>query len=144
MSSYSASGIFSDPQSFSCPSPFTPLNGKTTFVLDDTLSARGEFGVDPGKKTRFQGGFDLLVALNKELIKNISLNTTLSLFSPYSDLGVVDVNWDMAIWFKINEFFSANISTQMIYDQDVNFVNDAGETYNSAVQFKEVLGIGLT
>jgi hypothetical protein len=120
------------------------VNGKTTFVLDDTLSARGEYGVEPGKKVRFQGGLDLMVTLKKELIKNITLNTTLSLFTPYEDMGVMDVNWDLALWFKINEFFSANISTQMIYDQDVNFVNDAGQPYNSAVQFKEVLGIGLT
>jgi hypothetical protein len=133
---------FSDSESFSFT--FSPLNGKTTFVLDDSLSSRGEYGVEPGKKVRFRGGLDLMITLKKELIKNITLNTTLSLFTPYEDMGVTDVNWDLALWFKINEFFSANISTQMIYDQDVNFVNDAGQSYNSAVQFKEVLGIGLT
>lgn len=132
---------FSENESFSLS--FTPLNGKTTFVLDDTLSARGDFGVEPGKKIRFRGGVGLLVAFKKELINNISLNTTLSLFTPFEDMAVVDVNWDMAIWFKINEFFSANISTQLIYDQDVSFLNENGEHFNSAVQFKEVLGIGL-
>jgi hypothetical protein len=113
-------------------------------VLNDSLSARGEFGVDPGKKMRFEGGMDLMVSLKKELIKNITLSTTLSTFTAYSDFGATDVNWDMVLWFKINEFFSANISTQLVYDQDVNFVNKAGDTYNSAVQLKEVLGIGLT
>ncbi len=133
---------FSDKESFSFT--FSPLNGKTTIVLDDSLSARGAYGVEPGQKARFRGGMDLMVAFNKELVKNISLTTTLSLFTPYRDFAVVDVNWDMAIWFKINKFFSANISTQMIYDQDVTFTDDAGKPFNSAVQFKEVLGIGLT
>ena len=133
---------FSDKESFSFT--FSPVNGKTTFVLDDTLSARGFYGVEPGKKARFRGGMDLLIALNKELIKNITLTTTLSMFTPYEDLAVVDVNWDMAIWFKINKFFSANINTQLIYDQDVTILNDAGQPYNSGIQFKEVLGIGLT
>jgi hypothetical protein len=133
---------FTEKESFSFT--FSPINGKTTFVLDDTLSARGMYGVEPGKKVRFRGGMDLLLTFNKELIKNITIATTLSMFTPYEDMAVVDVNWDMAIWFKINEFFSANISTQMIYDQDVGFTNEAGEAYNSAIQFKEVLGIGLT
>ena len=56
---------------------------------------------------------------------------------------MVDVNWDMAIWFKINEFLSANISTQLIYNQDIAFINPDGTSYGSAVQFKEVLGIGV-
>ena len=133
---------FAEGESFSFT--FSPVNGKTTIVLDDTLSARGMYGVKPGKKVRFRGGMDFLLAFKKELIKNITLTTTLSMFTPYEDMAVVDVNWDMAIWFKINEWFSANINTQMIYDQDVSFVDDAGLTYNSAIQFKEVIGIGLT
>ena len=133
---------FAEKESFSLT--FSPVNLKTTFVFDDSLSARGMYGVEPGEKVRFRGGMDLLASLHKKLMKNITLTTTLSMFTPYEDLATVDVNWDMALWFKINEWFSANISTQMIYDQDVSFLNDAGESYNSAVQFKEVLGIGLT
>ncbi len=122
---------------------FSPLDGRTTFVLDDELSGQGAFGVDPGQKTEFHAGMDLTMAFNKELVKNVTLTTTLGLFSRYEDLAVVDVNWDMAIWFKINEFLSANISTQLIYNQDIEFTNPDGTTYGSAVQFKEVLGIGI-
>jgi hypothetical protein len=132
---------FSEEESFSFT--FSPLNGKSTIVLDDELSEKGEYGVDPGKKTKFHAGMDLTMAFNKELVKNVTLTTTLSLFSRYEDLAVIDVNWDMAIWFKINEFLSANISTQLIYNQDIEFINPDGSTYGSAVQFKEVLGIGL-
>jgi hypothetical protein len=132
---------FAEKESFSFS--FSPVNGKMTFVTDDTLSARGMYGIEPGKTFRFRGGMDLLVAFSKELVKNITIQTTLSMFTPYEDLAVVDVNWDMALWFKINDFFSANINTQLVYDQDVTFLDDAGLPYNSAVQFKEVLGIGL-
>lgn len=123
---------------------FSPVNLKTTIVLNDSLSSVGAFGVDPGKKSRSRGGMDILLNFNKELVKNITLTSMLTTFSPYEDLAVMDVNWDLALWFKINNFFSANISTQLIYDQDVSFTDDAGLPYNSAVQFKEVLGIGLT
>ncbi len=132
---------FSEEESFSFT--FSPLSGRTTFVLDDELSSQGAFGVDPGQKTKFHAGMDLTMAFNKELVKNVTLTTTLGLFSRYEDLAVVDVNWDMAIWFKINEFLSANISTQLIYNQDIAFINPDGTSYGSAVQFKEVLGIGI-
>ena len=133
---------FSDEESFSFT--FSPLNGRTTFVLDDELSEKGEYGVDPGKKTTYHAGMDLTLALTKELVKNVSVTTSVGLFSRYEDLAVVDVNWDLLLWFKINEFFAASISTQLIYNQDIEFVNPDGSTYGSAVQFKEVLGIGLT
>ncbi len=132
---------FSEEESFSFT--FSPLSGRTTFVLDDELSEQGAFGVDPGQKTKFHAGMDLTMGFNKELVKNVTLTTTLGLFSRYEDLAVIDVNWDMAIWFKINEFLSANISTQLIYNQDIEFTNPDGTTYGSAVQFKEVLGIGI-
>ena len=132
---------FTDDQSFSLT--FTPVNGRITLVMDDTLSARGEFGVEPGENVLFMGGMGLMMAFKKELVKNISLSSMFTLFTPYSDFGVAFVNWDLALWFKINEFFSANISTQLIYDQDVTFTDDAGNPYNSAVQFKEVFGIGF-
>jgi hypothetical protein len=132
---------FSDEESFSAT--FSPFGGKTTFVLDDELSESGAYGVDPGEKTKTHMGMDLSMGFNKELIKNVTLTTTLALFSRYTDLAVVDVNWDLTIWLKINEFLSANITTQLIYNQDIEFVNPDGSTYGSAVQFKEVLGLGL-
>jgi hypothetical protein len=133
---------FSEEESFSVT--FSPLNGRTTFVLDDELSALGAFGVDPGNKMVFQSGMDLTMAFNKELVKNVTLTTILGLFSRYEDPAVIDVNWDLLLWFKINKFFAASISTQLIYNQDIEFTNPDGTTYNSAVQFKEVFGIGFT
>jgi hypothetical protein len=133
---------FSEEEYFSVT--LAPLNTKTTFVLDDTLSARGAFGIDPGEQLLFQAGVDLSMTLNKELVKNVTLSTTLGLFSKYTDLAVVDVNWDMVVWFRINQYLSATISTQLIYDQDVTVIDSEGNPVNSLVQFKEVLGIGFT
>ncbi len=133
---------FSEEESFSFT--FSPLNGRTTFVLDEELSDRGAFGVDPGSKTKFHAGMDLNMAIKKELVKNVTLTSSLGLFSRYEDLAVVDVNWDLLLWFKINEFLAASISTQLIYNQDIAFTNPDGSIYGSAVQFKEVFGIGLT
>jgi hypothetical protein len=133
---------FSESESFSLT--FAPLNGKATFVMDDTLSARGDFGVEPGKSFLFQGGMDLSMALNKEILKNVTLTTSLAMFSQFRNMGAIDVNWEMLLWFRINEYLAANISTQLIYDEDVTIIDSEGNQVNSLVQFKEVLGLGLT
>jgi hypothetical protein len=49
---------------------------------------------------------------------------------------------------KVNDFLSATLSTELIYDDDVMIAvdnNDDGvpERTGPRVQFKEVLGIGL-
>jgi hypothetical protein len=61
----------------------------------------------------------------------------------------VDVNWDLLLTFKVNEFLSASLLTQLIYDYDIQFGEDTtghGEldTFESRVQFKELFGLGLT
>lgn len=133
---------FSEDESFSFT--FNPLNLKTTFVMDEELSDQGAYGVEPGKTSRSQGGIDMLLTLRKILVKNVSLESKLALFSPYEDMALIDVNWDLNLWFTINNYLSANISTALIYDHDVAFFDDDGNEYHSAIQFKEVLGLGLT
>ena len=64
----------------------TVLNGKFTFVQDDSLSARGEFGVDPGQKTRAELGLFTRAIYSKEnIVKNVNLESKLELFSNYID-----------------------------------------------------------
>ena len=133
---------FSESEFFSMS--FSPLNSKATFVMDETLSEKGAFGVEPGKQFLLQSGMDFTMSINKEIMKNVTMASSLGLFSKFSDLKVIDVNWDLVIWFKINEYLSANISTQMIYDEDVTIIDSEGNPVNSLVQFKEVLGLGLT
>jgi len=47
---------------------------------------------------------------------------------------------------KVNKFLSANISTQLIYDDKIKVpvtVEGVETSVGSLVQFKEILGIGL-
>ena len=56
----------------------------------------------------------------------------------------VDVDWNVLISMKVNEFLSANLTTQMIYDDDVKILDP--ETGESApkVQFMEMFGAGFS
>lgn len=128
----------------------SPLTGKFTFVLDDDLSAAGTFGLDPGQKSRGELGGYVKMAFKKEVVKNVTLDTNIDLFSNYLDHPqYIDVNWNLLINFKVNEFLSASLLTQLIYDYDIKFGEDTtgdGEfdTFHEKVQFKELFGLGLT
>jgi len=123
----------------------SPVAGKLTMVLDDTLSAKGSFGVDPGSKTRLELGGSATIGVKKEIMKNVTFTSTLGLFSNYLENAQnVDVDWKVMINMKINNYLSANLNTHLIYDDDIAYINDLGEKRGARVQFKEVFGVGLT
>lgn len=123
----------------------SPVAGKLTMVLDDTLSAKGSFGVDAGSKTRLELGGSATIGVKKEVLKNVTFTSTLGLFSNYLENAQnIDVDWKVMINMKINDYLSANLNTHLIYDDDIAYINDLGEQRGARVQFKEVFGVGLT
>lgn len=145
------------------PNPYfsaflAPLTAKFTFVSDQTLSDLGAFGVDPGDKSRGEIGGYLRAIYSKndfksEFLKNISFTTKIDLFSNYTENPQnVDVNWEVLLAMKVNKYLSVNFNTQLIYDDNIqipvdkngNGTLEAGESIRSMVQFKEILGVGLS
>src|SRR5699024_7230420 len=83
-----------------------------------------------------------------ELFDNIELSNRLTLYSDYlKDFGNIDVNWQVDIKFRVNEFVAASIGSHLIYDNDVKTVstNAQDETIKrgARVQWKQHLGIGV-
>jgi len=113
-----------------------PLSGRTTstFVLDDTLSQRGAFGVKAGQHFRHEFGGTIKVSTNLDLMKNINLLSRLVLFSNYKENPeIIKVDWQLLFTLKINELFSTIMNLQVLYDQDVS----------NKIQVKEILGVGI-
>ncbi len=140
----------------------SPLTSKITIVNDQTLADAGAYGVDPaefndlgvlvsnGKTIRSEYGGYLRALLKKDVMKNVNLQTKLELFSNYvEEPDHIDVNWEVLIAMKVNKYISATISTQLIYDHDINIaIDNNGDGIVDAVgprtQFKEILGVGLS
>jgi hypothetical protein len=141
----------------------SPLTGKFTVVSDQMLADMGAFGVAeaetdifgntiPGTGQNFRkefGGF-INVRYKTEIVKNVTFQSKLDLFSNYlHNPGNVDMNWENLVDMKVNKFLSANIFLHMIYDDDilVNIDdNDDGITDRRGprLQLKESLGIGIS
>lgn len=145
---------------FSCF--ISPVTGKFTFVNDVTLAKAGAFGVqgdviDPNDSTMFlkrykthreEFGAYLKVQYQTKVMENITFQTVLELFSNYlHNPQNVDVNWTTLTTFKVNDFISATLSTQLIYDDDIKVLRSSGDnkgTIGPDIQFKQVFGAGLS
>lgn len=123
----------------------SPVTGKFTFVTDDNLSAAGAFGVDQGKKTRSELGAFLKFEGKTTLVKNVDFQTKLDLFSNYfHNPQNLDVNWNVLLNMKVNEYLTANLVSTIIYDDDVKILDtDTGKS-SSRLQFMEMFGAGLS
>ena len=127
----------------------SPLTGKMTIVSDNILSSQGAFGVDAGKKVRMEVGSYFKAEIKTDLMKNVSINSKVDLFSSYlHNPENIDVNWDLLINMKINDYLSANLITNLIYDDDIktptdNIINGILQMSGPRVQFKEMFGLGL-
>lgn len=127
----------------------SPSTLKMTIVNDTTLSTN--YGVDAGEMFRAEIGGYAKVQYTTELAENVSLMTKIDLFSNYlNNPQNIDVNWETLISMKINEYMSATISTQLIYDDDIaisrsqEYFESTGIASGPITQFKEVLAVGFS
>ena len=128
----------------------SPCAGRLIIVNDDSLAAIGAFGVDSAKTTKLEVGAMVRILFKKDIIENVGLINKLELYSDYmGDVSKVDVNWEITLNMKVNEYISANLSTHLIYDEDTKIGIDSNgdgsiDSYGPRTQFKEVLGVGLS
>jgi hypothetical protein len=128
----------------------SPVTGKFTFVTDEELSAVGSFGVDAGKKARSEIGAFVKFEGKTDVVKNVTLQTKLDLFSNYiHNPQNIDVDWSMLLNMKVNEFLSANLVSHLIYDDDISIPVDKNgdgiiDESGPRIQFMEMFGAGLS
>ena len=122
-----------------------PLSGKFTIVADDDLSNQGAFGVDPGEKIRGEFGASIKFEYKAEIMKNVSFDTKLDLFSNYLNKPKnIDFDWTGKVNMKVNDYLSANLVVQMIYDDDIDILDPDTGNSGPRLQFMEMFGVGLT
>jgi len=139
----------------------SPVTEKSTFVLDQKLANEGMFGVTPavvdeagniiqkGEKVRTEFGFLVSSGFSKQIFDNIGLNNQLRLYSDYlNKFGNIDVDWELNLDLRVNEYVKAHVGSHLKYDDDVKFKKDIDgdgklDTGGPRIQFKQLLGVGL-
>ncbi|BDD11822.1 hypothetical protein FUAX_42540 (plasmid) [Fulvitalea axinellae] len=120
----------------------SPVAGKLTIISNDSIASLGNYGVPKGSNFNGQLGPNIYLDLTKEFMENGKFKSSLNLFSEYEKIGKIDINWTYMFELKVNDWFSANFSGQLIYDDDINVTRD-DETVGPALQLRYVLGLGI-
>ncbi len=121
----------------------SPLTSRWVFVMDDSLSAKGVYGVTPGKHVKNEIGAFASITYNKKFNNKISYSGRLDLFSNYKNHPEnIDFMMNNMLSFQLSKILTANVGLDMIYDDDVKLF---GPNNNSpALQIKQVMGVGFT
>jgi hypothetical protein len=130
---------------------FSPATWRGTFVFDDALflNALGQavyspYGVLPGKHLYNEFGANVRLEVNRDLWHDVHVYSRLDLFSNYLDKPQnIDVRWYTMLTARLNEWLSASLSFNVLYDDHVKFMRPDGTIGGSKIQIKEVLGLGM-
>jgi hypothetical protein len=112
-----------------------PATGKLVIVDKDfTLPNDAYFGVEQGKSTRFEFGFNASAYAKVTLMENVSMENILNVYANYlEEPQNMDLDYTMNLVMTINKYLSANLTFQTIYD------DNAFEGF----QVREVFGVGI-
>ncbi|HQQ95049.1 MAG TPA: DUF3078 domain-containing protein [Bacteroidia bacterium] len=146
---------------------FSPLAGKITIVDRQYLADEGAYGVkkaekDPvtgnvikhGEKIRFEVGGRIVVKFKKEIVKNVTLDSYLDLFSNYQNHPEnIDVVFNNLLSVKLAKYFSLTILSQMLYDNDIITIKDVdndgkfdspGDVFGPRLQMMNTFALGFS
>lgn len=120
----------------------SPVTARWIIVKDDTLSAKGLYGVEPGEHTKSEFGAFLSANYLKELNKSLTYKGRLDLFSNYKNNPQnIDVFMTNVFAVKLSRVLSATWNVDIIYDDDVQLFGKNGTS--AGTQIKSLVGLGL-
>lgn len=145
----------------------SPLTSKFTFVNNQILADAGAFGVEEavydamgnktkdGENLRAEFGGSVNILWTQDIVENVTFSSRLELFSNYLDNpDHIDVFLEGILAMKINDFLSANITANVIYDHDIDILevdskgnpkldDEGNQIVGPRTQLKEVFSLGI-
>ena len=120
----------------------SPLTARWVIIANNKIAAKGLYGVDSGKHVVSELGAYITLNYNNTFNKSITYKARLDLFSNYLH-NPQDIDFYMTnlVSFKINKFFSATYSLDMIYDDNVRLFGP--NQHSPGLQLKSLVGIGF-
>jgi hypothetical protein len=120
----------------------SPLTSRSTLVTNSKLAQKGVYGIPAGKHSINEIGAFATINYNDKLAPNVTYKGRLDLFSNYaSNPGNVDIFMTNQFSIKINKYFSAIYSLDLIYDDNIRLFGPANSS--PGLQTKSLIGIGF-
>jgi hypothetical protein len=125
----------------------SPFASRFIFVKNRALAT--SFGVDEGKRLRYEFGASLDAYYKVNLVENISFENILKLYSNYLDKPQnIYTDYTANLFMKVNKFVTVNAGVQLLYDDNtlIPVLNSNGDLLRNkkALQVKQIFGAGFT
>ena len=121
---------------------FSPLTSNLVIVAQESL--RTKYGNRVDQPAKLELGAQLKIDYKHQLTKDLLIASNLVLFSDFLNKPQnIKVYWDLFVDTKINKYFSVNVRTNLIYDDNILIADKNGEL-DKSVQFKEILTVGFS
>lgn len=121
----------------------SPATARFVFVKDDSLSARGLYGVEPGRHSRTELGAFATTTYITDMEKKVSYKGRLDLFSNYRRKPQnIDIFFSNLMAVKLSKVLAVTWNVDLIYDDDVRLFGENGTS--PATQLKSLVGAGLS
>lgn len=107
------------------PAPYFDLRlgtgtARQTFVLDHSIHKyqTDNYGVDTLKTVKNDLAFQMVALFDKDIMKNVHLNTRYALFIPYGqELKYITHRIDLVLSARVNRLINVTINGTMLYDR---------------------------
>ena len=111
---------------------------RQTFVLDTNLYKTNpkNFGVTPGQTFRNELAFQVVSSYNKEIAKNLMLNSRYAMFANYEKLSSIDNRLDVTLIANVNKLINVSLSGILLYDDDSDNKMQASQTMSFGLVYK--------
>lgn len=111
---------------------------RQTFVLDTNLYKTNpkNFGVTPGQTFRNELAFQVVSSYNKEIAKNLILNSRYAMFANYEKLSSIDNRLDVTLIANVNKLINVSLSGILLYDDDSDNKMQASQTMSFGLVYK--------
>lgn len=115
----------------------SPLSAKITIVdsyFITNFDTKGVYGLPKGEHVRYEMGGTIELQAKGDFNK-LNYYSNLKSFSNYvTEPENIDISWELILGLKLTKFFSANLKTNLVYDDDAI----------TKIQFKEFVGLGFS
>jgi hypothetical protein len=121
---------------------FSPLTARWVIVTNDTLSAKGAYGVTPGETSLFQLGAFSTISYKVAVNKNVGYTGRLDLYSDYlNNPQNIAINMTNLFAVKISNILAVTYSLDLIYDDNIRLFGPSNNA--PRLQVKSIIGAGL-
>ncbi|WP_196891225.1 DUF3078 domain-containing protein [Aureivirga marina] len=109
----------------------SPLTSRVTVVNPEQS---GNFGVEEGRTTNYEFGFNAMFYYKIELIQNVYFENIFTLYADYlREFNNMLLDYQLNITMKVNKYLSTNLNIEIVSDSNAS----------SRIQSKEIFGLGL-